>query len=133
MNALSYPFIPKSTRHLARGQFWAIPIGDNCFGAGCIVGQHTSSGKVSSRLFLAGVIKWIGSQPPSPEQLANLPVIESAFAHLKVITESGGAILGEAMLDFNGLPQTAESLSMRTWGFGVPTNIAKRLAANATK
>jgi hypothetical protein len=128
----AYPFVPKSTRWLKRGQYWAIPLDEGLFGAGCVVGTLTSiDGKASLRSFIAGVLQWVGQSPPTPEVLTGRGVVGFSFAHLKAITESGGCILGEAELELSGVPNSAESLSLPTWGYGVPTIIARKLAKNA--
>lgn len=127
MAELAYPFVPKSTRWFSRGQFWAILLEGGCYGAGCVVGSHFSSGKTSTRLFIAGVVHWSGSRLPTSQDLRDRPVIKYAFAHLKVVTESGGQILGQAALDLAGAPVAAEALSLPTWGFGVPAIIAQAI------
>ncbi|RTL41975.1 MAG: hypothetical protein EKK49_01565 [Rhodocyclaceae bacterium] len=129
-SATQYPFAPKSTRLLRRGQFWAIPLASGQFGAGCVVGMHSRAGKASQRMFIAGVVRWVGTHAPSATDIENRPLVEFAFAHLKAITESGGLVLGEARLQFAEAPATAESLSLPTWGFGVPRLLAEGLAKN---
>jgi hypothetical protein len=128
--ATRYPFAPKSTRLLKRGQFWAIPLASGQFGAGCVVGTHSNSGKPSQRMFIAGVVRWVGPHTPSASDIENLPLAGFALAHLKVITESGGLVLGEAHPQFAEAPDTAECLSLPTWGFGVPKLLAEGLAKN---
>ncbi|MDC8770530.1 hypothetical protein [Roseateles albus] len=128
---LEFPFVPKSTRSLARGQFWSIPLSDGRFGAGCVIGTHLKEGKQSSRIFIAGVVRWVGIHPPKAANLQGQPVISFAFAHLKAITESGGSILGEAELQLEHAPPEAEALSMPTWGYGMPRMLAQREAENA--
>lgn len=124
MERADYPFIPKSTSLLERGQFWAIPLSDGSYGAGCVVGKHLKNGKPSNRAFLAGVIGWHGSEPPTAEALFGREVFKFAFAHIKVITESGGGVLGKARLKLGKLPESAESLSVSTWGYNVPVLLA---------
>jgi hypothetical protein len=131
MQGSAYPFPPKSTRHLARGQFWSIPLTGDRFGAGCVVGTHMTQGKRSSRMFIAGVVRWVGDQPPTAQDLQGRGLIDFAFAHLKSITESGGLILGEADLRIEHAPAEAETLSMPTWGYGMPAILAQREAQNA--
>ena len=128
MTAMTYPFTPKSTRLLLRGQFWAIPLDDGRFGAGCVVGAHENGGKGSSRMFIGGLVSWIGTTIPSDSDLHDLPLVEIAFAHLKVITESGGVVLGQAEIRFGDAPLTMEALSLPTWGFRVPKLRAEKLA-----
>lgn len=114
MHAPIYPHAPKSTSHLRRGQFWAIPLEDGRYGAGCVVGIHTKEGRPSSRLFIAGVVDWNGAHPPQAAELAGRSVVEFAFAHIKAITEAGGAIIGEAALQFSGEPSAASATSLPT-------------------
>ncbi|TFV92311.1 hypothetical protein E4K72_19780 [Oxalobacteraceae bacterium OM1] len=132
MPTQNYPFIPKSTRHLKRGQFWAIPLDGGRFGAGCVVGVHAIEGKSSTRMFIAGVVSWSDVTPPTSEKLAGRFVVDFAFAHLKAVTETGGMILGEAAIDLSNTPLSAESLSIKTWGFGVPKLLAQRVADNGS-
>ena len=135
MKASSYPFVPKSTASLRRGQFWAIPLQDGSFGAGCVVGRciDDASGKVSSRYFIAAVLNWHGSGEPTASQLEGVSPVSCAFAHIKAITTSGKFILGEANTVLHGLPEEARSLSMSTWGYGVPTLLAAKLASGQDK
>ena len=36
MKEQRFPFVPKSTSSLRRGQFWSIPLAGGGFGAGCV-------------------------------------------------------------------------------------------------
>jgi hypothetical protein len=105
-----------------------IPLDRNRYGAGCVVGEHHRNTKPSTRIFIAGVVRWVGAAPPTSKALANLPIEQCGFAHLRAITESGGLILGEAELAFSSEPKVAEALSMPTWGYGVPHILATRVA-----
>ena len=125
-------FVPKSTKFLERGHFWAIPLANGKFGAGCVVGQHMHEGKPHSRIFIAGVIAWHGNAQPLASQLFGRGIYAHAFAHIKAITSSGGSILGKAHLQFGDLPSRSESLTLTTWGYGVPPILAaKFVAANS--
>jgi hypothetical protein len=83
-------------------------------------------------MFIAGVVRWTGTRPPTADQLKGLPIVDFAFAHLKAVSDSGGVVLGEAELQLAGIEATAESLSMKTWGFGVPKLLAERVAQNGS-
>ena len=126
MNQCQYPFIPKSTKPLERGQFWSIPLPDGSFGAGCVVGLHLRNGKTSSRAFIAGVVAWHGDSPPTADALGGKKIFQYAFAHIKTIIESGGQIIGKANIMLDDLPETAEALSISSWGYSVPTLLAKK-------
>ena len=127
---VAYPFVPKSTARLARGQFWSIPLADGRFGAGCVVGSHISHGARSTRAFLAGVVEWVGVQAPTPRDLSGRRITRHGFAHIKTITTTGGEILGVADIAFDGLPESAASLSIEGWGFGFDQRVAEKLAAS---
>jgi hypothetical protein len=127
----TFPFVPKSTSRLARGQFWSIPLGGGRYGAGCVVGHHLRYGAVSSRIFIAGVVEWTGTTLPSPENLARRQVVRFAFAHVKTITDAGGEVLGVADIDLSGLPEEAEALTLPTWGMAVPALVARKVAEGA--
>ena len=124
-------FEPKSTTRLLRGQYWAIPLPDGTFGAGCVVGHYVADGKRSTRTFIAGVVGWNGPLPPRTPDLAGCGVLDHGFAHIRVITRSGGRILGSADISLEALPTEAESASISTWGYGVPAILAAKYAAEA--
>jgi hypothetical protein len=118
---------------LERGQFWAIPLPDGSYGAGCVIGLHFPrgefpNGKPSSRAFIAGVLEWHGKVAPTAELLRACTLVNYAFAHIKVITTTGGSILGKADLNLGDTPASAPSTSLSTWGFGVPTILANQFA-----
>jgi hypothetical protein len=81
-------------------------------------------------LFIAGVINWVGSQPPTQAELFGRSVVRFAFAHLKAIAESGGQILGSTALHLGDIPTEAETLSLSVWGFGVPKIFAQTIGEN---
>ena len=96
------------------------------------MGECVSAGKKHTRLFIAGVVAWRGANPPTPRDLQDLPIADYAFAHIKTITSSGGQIIGATQIDFGHLPEYAESLSLPTWGYAMPTILAERLVANGS-
>ena len=132
MSSGQYPFVPKSTTLLLRGQFWSIPLPSGFFGAGCVVGRHLAKGKVSSRVFIAAVLNWRGRRPPTADDLVQRTVADFGFAHVKTITSAGGAVLGKCEAELGGLPEEAEALSLPAWGLRVAEIIASRkVVANA--
>jgi hypothetical protein len=95
--APGYPFVPKSTAYLRAGQFWAVPLSDGRFGCGRVLDVPKSGDlhvPANSRMFLAGLLDWVGSRPPSDESIAGASLIEQGFAHIKTILTTGGEILG---------------------------------------
>ena len=123
-----YSLVPKSTSRLRRGQFWPISLSDGRFGAGCVLGEFWRNNKKDARGFIAGVVNWIGSNPPTEADLEGVGIYRYAFAHIKCISEAGASIIGEANLEYGNIPEVADSLSMPAWGYDVPVILAHKLA-----
>lgn len=93
----SYPFVPKSNRHLEAGQYWAVPLDDGRFACGRVMAATSA---VSPRMsFIAGLMDWVGPVPPTAESIAGHDVLEQGSAHIKTITQTGGEVLGCRSLD----------------------------------
>jgi hypothetical protein len=122
-----YPFIPRSTTRLHRGQFWPILLASGQYGAACVVGERVDGGAKNSRLFIAGVLQWIGDSPPSAESLSQIKIYKYGFLHIKSIKESGLPISGEANIDFADAPHFAASLELSTWGYLFPVLLCEQL------
>jgi hypothetical protein len=119
--ARTYPFLPKSTRSLLPGQFWALPLSDGSFGCGRVI-QLAPSEVVGARVsFLAGVLDWNGQQLPTQESIANAPCLAQGDTHLKAIISTGGVILGHRELDKDGI----EPWTFRSSQFWVNSTIQK--------
>jgi hypothetical protein len=118
---MNYPFIPKSTRHLIEGQFWAIPLISGRFACGRVLQLDTISGKRDNRIFLAGLMDWSGDTPPSSSAIAGRCILEHGGAHIKTIRENGLEILGCRSLVDDGviIPQTLSD------GFGPKPRIQR--------
>lgn len=122
----SYPFIPKSTSFLEQGQFWAIPLGDGSFSCGVVISRVTNNGKIDSRLFLAGLLNWHSKVPPKTTDLTHCGVIESAYTHIKAITETGGHVLGVAAPQIRAPIAQEHTDSISTWGYNFIVKKAER-------
>jgi hypothetical protein len=96
---IEFPFMPKSTAYLQPGQFWQIPVDNGKFACGRVVQFDYRNGKKDSRCFLAGLMNWLGNEPPSADSIAGYRVIEQGLVHIKTIVENGGAILGYRSLE----------------------------------
>jgi len=55
------------------------------------------------RLFLAGLVDWVGVAPPDAESIAGAVLLDNGMAHVKTIQETGGQILGVRSLDLDGV------------------------------
>ena len=128
-----YPHIPKSTANLRRGQFWAIPLANGKYGAGCVVGEALKDGRKNTRLFVAGVLQWISDTPPTARSLCDVKIYRYGFLHVKSINECGSAIIGDADIKFPDAPTSAESLELATWGLRVPLVLCEQLLSKQTQ
>ena len=148
----TYPFVPRSTATLTPGQFWAIPLSDGSFGCGRVIELKPPQDVGARTMFLAAVLDWRDDQVPTSDAIAGAKCLAQGQAHLKVITETGGRILGHRPLELDQIepwefrgaachtnsnvhrglralrPQEPTDRSLpvlSTWGFGVPVIIAE--------
>lgn len=70
--------------------------------AGGVLQLRLRDGKPDTRLFLCGLMDWVGSAPPTAESLAGRAVLAQGLAHIKTIQETGGAVLGHRSLEADG-------------------------------
>ena len=97
----AYPFVPKSNRWLEAGQFWAIPLTDGRFACGRVLDVPRVDDlhvPVNSRMFLAGLVDWSGTESPTRDTIAGSGLVDQGFAHIKAILTTGGEILGSRPL-----------------------------------
>jgi hypothetical protein len=157
VTSVRYPFEPKSTAHLEPGQFWGLPLSDGRFGCGRVLAVPRDADPfvpASTRIFLAGVHRWVGDAPPTGDDIAGAELLAQGFAHVRTIRENGGQVLGRRPLELDGLiprhwrsheaggtvwvyegstrlrPATAADASlpvMTTWGFKVISVIAEHV------
>jgi hypothetical protein len=94
----TYPFVPKSNAHLLPGHIWGIPLRDGRFACGAVVGVPTAQKAphhaINSRTFVAGLLDWVGDEPPAPDAVDDSRLLDWGFGHVKMIGENNGAILG---------------------------------------
>ena len=121
----AYPFIPKSTHYLEPGQFWGIPLEHGRYACGRVLGTVPDS----RRLFVAGLLDWCALRPPDEVSIAGRPVLEQGRAHIKTITENGGAILGCRPLDLDGI---RNEWPEHTWGYDVIVLLAENHFSDAS-
>ena len=119
-----YPFIPKSTSALRPGQFWSVALPDGRFACGRVLAQAPSDHAGSTRLFLAGLLGWLGDRPPTLEDIAHRPVVATGLLHVKSVAACGGAILGHRPLDADGIQPRDYTSAPATWGFTFPRALA---------
>ena len=98
----AYPFVPKSNRWLLAGQFWAVPLSDGRFACGRILDVPREPDihvPVSTKTFLAGLLDWVGDEPPAHGSIAGARLLAQGFVHVKAITTTGRDILGHRDLE----------------------------------
>jgi hypothetical protein len=157
VTSVRYPFEPRSTAHLEPGQYWGLALSDGRFGCGRVLAVPRDADPfvpASTRIFLAGVHRWVGNAPPTCDDIAGAELLAQGFAHVRTIRESGGQVLGHRPLELDGVaprhwrsheaggtvwvyagarrlrPATAADASlpvMTTWGFKVISVIAEHV------
>ena len=104
MKPRTFPFQPKSARLLLPGDFWSIPLPDGSFACGRVVQLHErGSGLGSASLFLAGLLDWRSTVPPTELAIRGRPTVDQGQAHVCTIQRSGGVILGHRPLVDDGI------------------------------
>ncbi len=94
----SYPFRPKSSSTLHPGDFWSVPLANGKFGCGRVIALKSKTEAGSRSMFLAGLMNWVGTSPPTSAALAGHTTHAQGEAHLRCIWETGGEILGNRPL-----------------------------------
>jgi hypothetical protein len=98
-----YPFEPKSIARLQAGQFWAVPLSDGRHACGRVlhVPGTADSLCLNSRIFLAGLMDWAGSKPPTNEAIAGCGVLAQGMMHVVAIRDTSGLIIGQRDLQLD--------------------------------
>lgn len=99
----TYPFVPKSNVALEPGQFWSVPLSDGRFGCGRVLAVNREAAYGRRTTFVGALLDWVGSEPPTFEAIAGARILEAGGAHVQVVGEAGGAILGLRPLELDGL------------------------------
>lgn len=119
-----YPFQPKSNAHLESGQYWAVPLSDGRYACGRVLDlprAHDALGSVT-RVFLAGLMDWVGMTPPDSEAIGGRGVLRQGWAHVLTIQKTGGALLGCRNVDEDGIVLRRAA---PIWGYGVIVRLAE--------
>jgi hypothetical protein len=98
-----FPFVPKSTKGLRLGDFWAIPLDGGDFACGRVLAFDHRTGRQDLRIFLAGLLDWVSDAPPTFDSIAGAQIAIEGGAHLRTILATGGTILGNRPLEMDGL------------------------------
>ena len=114
-----YPFRPKSTARMKPGQYWTFRLRDGGFACGVVIALLRKGEAVDRRMFLAGLLDWTSSAPPTRPEIEGRGLRERGYAHIKAITQNGGDILGEVTPSWDYPAEVEPTDSISTWGFGV--------------
>ena len=102
---IGYPFEPKSIARLLAGQFWAVPLSDGRHACGRVlhVPGKADSLYLNARIFLAGLMDWSASGPPTSEAIAGYGILAQGRMHVAAIRDTGSLIIGQRDLELDGL------------------------------
>ena len=89
-----YPFVPRSTRDLEPGQFWAVPLKDGRFAFGRVLQVGGDMIPTPSRGFFGGLHAWTGMEKPTEASIAGSALLHVGVMHIRAIVSLGGEILG---------------------------------------
>jgi len=103
-----YPFEPRSIAQLLAGQFWAVPLSDGRYACGRVLhvprkADPEPSLYLNTRIFLAGLMDWSGSGPPTSEAIAGCGILAQGRMHVAAISDTPSVILGRRDLELDGL------------------------------
>lgn len=116
-----YPFTPKSTAYMKPGQFWGFQLSDSSWASGVVLSLRSMHGKEKrhSRLFLAGLVDWRGANAPTASDISGRAILVRGYAHIRLIHENGGSILGTVDSVSADQAELPRDDSLPTWGFRV--------------
>lgn len=120
----SYPFVPKSNAQLEPGQFWSIPLSGGRFACGRVLRIDRDARYGARTLFVGAILDWVGEVPPTDHAIAGRPILEVGRAHVRVIGDGGGLVVGVRALAADGI--TVPSQINSYWGSAYPTARAER-------
>jgi hypothetical protein len=100
-----FPFTPKSTKSLEPGDFWSIPLHGNKYACGRVLQllEDNSKWPRKNRIFLAGLMDWVGDRPPTNESIAGCGLHSQGLAHILTISDTGHGIDGNRPLELDNI------------------------------
>jgi hypothetical protein len=116
----SFPFSPRSTQSLERGDLIAVrcePSGWACLQ----VIDLRRSGAGARTAFVAGVLPWRGDEPPTRQAVIGVAASEHGLVPIEVFTEGGLQVVDEGDVVPTGLPSNFQDFGVGThhkvWGW----------------
>ena len=116
----AFPFAPRSTTSLELGDLIAVPCEPS--GWACLqVIDLVRSGPGARTTFVAGVLPWRGSEPPTRQTVAGLSATEHGLVHLDVFSKGGLLVIDQGQITTSGLPSNFRDLDVgrhhKVWGW----------------
>ncbi|MCB1558238.1 MAG: hypothetical protein KDJ50_04875 [Alphaproteobacteria bacterium] len=127
---MQYPFKPKSTSSLKKGQYWTITRSDDKFACGIVLDTIQNS----RTHFLAGLFDWVGFTEPTNELISGKPIIHQGQVHIKTILEYNEYLTGELSPSNVPLPLLCvEHLGAEQWGLFQGLELLKTISQEEAK
>jgi len=101
-----YPFLPRSLAELRPGQFWPVPLSNHRYACGRVLAVDATE---RAQTFVAGLLDWVGDEPPTVDAVAGASLLEMGRAPLDVITLHDNAIAGEVPVRLDEQEQIAKA------------------------
>lgn len=106
VQAMSYPFTPKSNRKLEAGQFWSIDLISGGWACGRVLGLHHGRELGKTVSFIGAILEWRGDERPTCDAIRGRTGYFGSYwsLHVRNITDPGGTIDGWCELGRPDLP-----------------------------
>jgi hypothetical protein len=116
----TYPFVPKSSLKMRRGDYWPLRRVDGNYGFCVFLGRwaHMRSG------LILGILDIFSNEPSVPDNGPEIPIFEAGHTHVKTFAATGASIVGniETRLSVTEIELYLESLEKTSvvWGYMIP-------------
>lgn len=115
--------------HLLPGDFWALPLRDGCFAAGRVLARQ-AFGPSDRTGVTVGLLDWIGTEPPTQQDIAGRAVLACGLSRVETIIKTGGKVLGHRPLEADDIPAPmlihAVGEKSSVWGWRTIVNRAEK-------
>ena len=120
-----FPFSPKSTAPLHPGDFFGIPLPNNQWACGQVLGLQPGS----PTAFIGTLVDWSAPHPPTVKKIADHPITGGiATHHIKTITTFGLTIDGTRPLDQSAFPISRLITTMIRGGLEVDIPVDRNIS-----
>ena len=93
-----FPLVPKSNQSLEPGDYWVIQLADGRFVCARVLQVEGEQLPTKRQSFFGGLHRWIGSRPPTADDVRTSGFVDYGVMHVRAIRETGGAIVGNVPL-----------------------------------